>query len=237
MLAYRPHNGTTSMLIEYKPSGRKLRWLGLATERRNDASVIKRTNTSTIDHFPRTSSQWRSFPLRLDGNQLGGANQMKRVKSSLVYGHTPEKITINIARTAAPAFHISTVDFAIENSKNPWTSKSCPANVPLMLTVPPKLRCPLKNNAMFPRITTGINSRRHRGTSLLRTKDVILLFKSFSFSLSLFCIISRSSFCLVVRVSTQRLWRRLDAHLVATTMKEAIIAQTAITAMIAIKNS
>mmetsp|Transcript_24754 Transcript_24754/g.44707 ORF Transcript_24754/g.44707 Transcript_24754/m.44707 type:complete len:226 (-) Transcript_24754:1758-2435(-) len=224
------------MLIEYKLSGRKLRWLGLSTERRNDASVIKRTNTSIIDHFPRTSSQWRSFPLRLDVNHLGGANQMKRVTSSLLYGQTPEKITINIAKAVAPAFHISIVDLAMENSKNPSTSNSCPANVPLMFTVPPKLRWPLKNSAILPIITIGINSRINKGTSLLFTRELILLFRSFSLSLSSFCIFSSSSFCGRFRVFTQRLCRRLDTHFAATKITITATAEMAITIKMAIKN-
>mmetsp|Transcript_46819 Transcript_46819/g.99395 ORF Transcript_46819/g.99395 Transcript_46819/m.99395 type:complete len:226 (-) Transcript_46819:1197-1874(-) len=225
------------MLIEYKSSGRKSRWLGLPTERRNDASVSKRTNTSTMLHFPSTSSQCKRLPLRLDDNHFGGANQMKRVISSLVYGQTPEKMTIKIAKLFAPAFHISIVLFAIENSKNPWTSKSCPAKVPLMLTVPPKLRWPLKKSAILPRMTIGINRRINRGTSLLLTKDLILLFKSFTLSFSSFCTLSSSSFCDLLRVFTQRLWRRLATHLAATKTTALTTVQAPITAIIAIKNS
>ena len=56
MLAYKPQSGTTSMLIEYNPVGRNARLSGLSIDKRNDASVMRRTKTSIILHFPRISS-------------------------------------------------------------------------------------------------------------------------------------------------------------------------------------
>ena len=48
MLAYSPQQGTTSMVREYKPSGRNA-ISGLLTDILNEARVINNTNTSTID--------------------------------------------------------------------------------------------------------------------------------------------------------------------------------------------
>ena len=84
MLAYKPQSGTTSMLIEYKPVGRNERLSGLSIDKRNDASVIRRTKTSIILHFPRISSHRSMLPRRLNEIQFGGTTQRKRLISCFV---------------------------------------------------------------------------------------------------------------------------------------------------------
>ena len=81
MLAYKPQSGTTSMLIEYNPVGRNARLSGLSIDKRNDASVMRRTKTSIILHFPRISSHCSMLPRRVNDIHLGGTTQRKRLIS------------------------------------------------------------------------------------------------------------------------------------------------------------
>src|SRR6056300_310947 len=116
-----------------------------------------------MDHLPRASNQRRILPRRCDDTRVVGRNQRTSVMSCFVYGQTPEKMTIKMARDLAPAFHISIVDFAMLNSKKPSTSNESPAKLPLKLTVPPRLRCPERKSAMFPRMMIGMKIRRNSG--------------------------------------------------------------------------
>ena len=73
------------------------------------------TKMSTIDHFANVSSHRKVEP-RLDIDSLvGGTNQQTREINCFVYGQIPEKTRMKTAISVAPASHISTVDFIMEN--------------------------------------------------------------------------------------------------------------------------
>ena len=84
----------------------------------NATSVMTRTKISIIDHFPRQSSHKRMDPRRETDNFVGGKNHNTKVISCFVYGQITEKMRIIIASSRPPAFQMSIVDLAIENSKN-----------------------------------------------------------------------------------------------------------------------
>mmetsp|Transcript_10938 Transcript_10938/g.24089 ORF Transcript_10938/g.24089 Transcript_10938/m.24089 type:complete len:205 (+) Transcript_10938:2591-3205(+) len=204
MLAYKPHNGRTSMLMLYSSFGRNLR-SGLSMDILNDANVRRSTKMSTKLHLPKTSRPWSILPRRLEDTQDGEASQRKRAANCLAYGHMPENSTIKTARALAPAFHISNVDLAILNSKKPSILNSSPANAPLMLTVPPSDKWPLKKSATFPKMMNGMHILITKGTSFESTNECILEFKSLSRSTSDRCSFSSSNICGLLSCFTQLL--------------------------------
>jgi len=102
-------------------------------------------------------------------------NHSAIVISSLAYGQTPEKIMTRNASSFPPARQISPIDRAIENSKNFSIWNLSPAISASMLTVAPRERWPLKNNAMLSKRIKGIPNRNRSGISGLRNRDFVIV--------------------------------------------------------------
>ena len=109
--------------------------------------------------------------------------------------------------------------------------------LPLILTVAPRLKCPLKKRPILPIMIMGMKYLTRQGTSWLKRRGFILLFKSLCLFLSSCSIRLRSSTWLVFNVSIQLRWRRLLTKVVITNMEAEIMAIAATTTRIAIKNS
>mmetsp|Transcript_5118 Transcript_5118/g.13716 ORF Transcript_5118/g.13716 Transcript_5118/m.13716 type:complete len:211 (+) Transcript_5118:1656-2288(+) len=184
---------------------------------------MTRTKISTMDHLPRQSSHTRIDPRRETGTLLGGRNHRASVMSCLEYGHRPEKRKIITANSRPPAFQMSMVDLAMLNSKNCSTLNDSPASLPWMLTVAPRLRCPLRKKPMLPRMIRGIEMRSHRGRMGLVKSECVVSFSSSSMSRCRRCMRRMRSTLLFERVRSHRLCRRLTMHLMVH-MRKATIA-------------
>mmetsp|Transcript_30322 Transcript_30322/g.34827 ORF Transcript_30322/g.34827 Transcript_30322/m.34827 type:complete len:158 (-) Transcript_30322:4882-5355(-) len=156
-------------------------------EIRKAAILITITKISNILHFANQSNQRKIDPRREIDTLEGDENHNQRVKISLVYGHIPEKITIRTASSRPPAFQISIVDRAIENSKNFSIVNLSPAISASMLTVAPKLKWPERKNTTFNTMTIGISNRIKHGISELRNIEVVVMLSLSSISSSDFC--------------------------------------------------
>mmetsp|Transcript_5265 Transcript_5265/g.15316 ORF Transcript_5265/g.15316 Transcript_5265/m.15316 type:complete len:111 (-) Transcript_5265:5462-5794(-) len=109
-------------------------------EIRKAAMLMTKTKISIIDHFANQSSQIKIDPRREMDTVEGEQNQSQKEISSLLYGQIPEKMKIKVASSRPPALQMSTVERAIENSKNFSTVNFSPAISASMFTVAPRLR-------------------------------------------------------------------------------------------------
>ncbi|VEU39781.1 unnamed protein product [Pseudo-nitzschia multistriata] len=107
---------------------------------RKAAILITKTKMSIMDHFANQSNHVKIEPRREMDTFDGWENQSQRVINSLVYGQIPEKSRMRIASSQPPAFQMSIVERAIENSKKFSMVKVSPATSASILTVAPRLK-------------------------------------------------------------------------------------------------